>query len=108
MPSRERQGVTDEAEAGVMGHNSRKAPSPRERLPTPASWPGEFQGLKVHGVAKSRTRQSNFHVTGHQRLEEARFSLRTPCYHLLLTPPFPAEGTDFRLLLSRKDRMYSR
>ena len=29
MPSRERQGVTDEAEAGVMGHNSRKAPSPQ-------------------------------------------------------------------------------
>ena len=32
----------------------------RERLPTPVFWPGEFQGL--YWVAKSRTRQSDFHL----------------------------------------------
>ena len=34
----------------------------RERLPTPLFQPGEFHGLnRVHGVAKSQTRLSNFH-----------------------------------------------
>ena len=34
----------------------------REWLPTPVFWPGEFHGLYiVHGVAKSRTRLSDFH-----------------------------------------------
>ena len=32
----------------------------RERLPTPALWPGQFHGW-VHAVAKSRTRLSDFH-----------------------------------------------
>ena len=31
------------------------------RLPTPVFWPGEFHGL-VHGVAKSRTGLSDFHL----------------------------------------------
>ena len=39
-----------------------------DRLPTPVFWPGEFLGQKslaglVHGVAKSRTRLSNFTFT---------------------------------------------
>ena len=33
----------------------------REQLPTPVFWPGEFHGL-FHGVAKSRTRLSDFHI----------------------------------------------
>ena len=33
----------------------------RERLPTPMFFPGEFHRL-VHGVAKSQTRLSNFHL----------------------------------------------
>ena len=38
-----------------------KLPWRRERLPTPVFWPGEFQGLYIHGVTKSRTWLSNFH-----------------------------------------------
>ena len=35
----------------------------RERLPTPVFWPGEFHGLCIlHGVEKSRTRLSDFHL----------------------------------------------
>ena len=37
-----------------------KSPWRRERLHTPVFWPGEFHGCIVHGVAKSRTRLSNF------------------------------------------------
>ena len=37
-----------------------KIPWRRERLPTPVFRPGEFHCI-VHGVAKSRTRLSNFH-----------------------------------------------
>ena len=36
-------------------------PLEKGRLPTPVFWPGEFQDCIVHGVAKSRTRLSNFH-----------------------------------------------
>ena len=36
-----------------------KIPQRRERLSTPVFWPGEFHGL--HGVAKSRSRLSDFH-----------------------------------------------
>uniref|UniRef100_A0AAA9T9Z7 DNA mismatch repair protein n=1 Tax=Bos taurus TaxID=9913 RepID=A0AAA9T9Z7_BOVIN len=39
-----------------------KIPWRRERVPTPVLWPGEFHGA-VHGVAKSRTRLSDFHFT---------------------------------------------
>ena len=35
----------------------------RERLPTPVLWPGEFLDSVVHGVAKSRTRLSDFHFS---------------------------------------------
>jgi len=38
-----------------------KIPWRRERLLTPVFWPGEFHEL-VHGVAKSQTRLSNFHL----------------------------------------------
>ena len=38
-----------------------KIPWRRERLPTPVFWPGEFHGL--YGVAKSRTRLSDFTFT---------------------------------------------
>ena len=37
-----------------------KSPWRREWLPTPVFWPGEFHGLRVHGVTKSQTRLSNF------------------------------------------------
>ena len=40
-----------------------KTPWRRERLPTPVFWPGEFQGLTVHGFTESLTRLSDFHVT---------------------------------------------
>ena len=41
-----------------------KIPWRRERLPTPVFWPGEFPGLYiVHGVGKSWTRLSGFHLT---------------------------------------------
>ena len=39
-----------------------KIPWRRERLPTPIFWPGESHGLSVHGVAKSRTQLSCFHL----------------------------------------------
>ncbi|XP_055285293.1 DNA mismatch repair protein Msh3 isoform X3 [Moschus berezovskii] len=39
-----------------------KIPWRRERLPTPVFWPGELHG-EVHGIAKSRTRLSEFHFT---------------------------------------------
>ena len=38
-----------------------KIPWRREWLPTPVFWPGEFHGLYIHGVAKSRARLSDFH-----------------------------------------------
>ena len=38
-----------------------KMPWRRERLPTPAFWPGEFQKL-YHAVSKSRTRLSESHL----------------------------------------------
>ena len=38
-----------------------KIPWRRERPLTAVFWPGEFWGLYVHGVAKSRTRLSDFH-----------------------------------------------
>ena len=38
-----------------------KIPWKRERLLTPAFWPGESMDYKVHGVAKSQTRLSDFH-----------------------------------------------
>ena len=34
----------------------------RERLPTPVLWPGEFHEI-VHGVAKSQTQLSGFHLS---------------------------------------------
>ena len=41
-----------------------KMPWRRERLPTPVSWPGEFNGLYiVHGVAESRTWLSALHFS---------------------------------------------
>ena len=33
-----------------------------KELPTPVFWPGEFQDCIVHGVTKSRTQLSNFHL----------------------------------------------
>ena len=46
-----------------------KIPWRRERLPIPIFWPGEFHGLygRVHGVAKNRTRLSNFHLVTEQQ-----------------------------------------
>ena len=35
-------------------------PSPREWLPTPIFWPGEYHGL-VPGVTKSQTQLNDFH-----------------------------------------------
>ena len=40
-----------------------KIPWRRERLPTPVFWPRESLDSIVHGVAKSRTRLSDFHFT---------------------------------------------
>ena len=69
-----------------------KIPWRRERVPTPVLWPGEFHGA-VHGVAKSRTRLSDFHFTltfevlilrlgSHQLLMAAlRQKLRSPDSH---------------------------
>ena len=37
-----------------------KIPWRSKRLPIPVLWPGEFHGRIVHGVAKSRTRLSDF------------------------------------------------
>ena len=42
-----------------------KIPWIREGLPTPVFWPGEFQDCIAHGVAKSRTRLSDFTFTFH-------------------------------------------
>ena len=41
----------------------------RERLPTPVFWPGEFHG-EVHGVAKSRTRLSDFSLHTSRLLDQ--------------------------------------
>ena len=41
----------------------------REQLSTLVFWPGEFHGLLAHGVAKSQTLLSNFHL---YRKEEHR------------------------------------
>ena len=38
-----------------------KIPWRTEWLPTLVFWPGEFHGLYVHGITKSRTQLSNFH-----------------------------------------------
>ena len=40
----------------------RKIPWRREQLPTPVFWPGEFHKLLVHGVIKSQTCLSHFHL----------------------------------------------
>ena len=45
-----------------------KIPWKREQLPTPVFLPGEFHGLHsmdciIHGVAKSNTQLSDFHIT---------------------------------------------
>ena len=40
-----------------------KMPWRREWLTTPVFWPGEFHGLLVHGVAKSRTQLSDFSLS---------------------------------------------
>ena len=50
--------------------------SPVPGIPTPVFWPREFHGL--HGVAKSRTRLSNFHF-------HTKNYLKPMCYSLLRT-----------------------
>ena len=39
----------------------RKIPWRREMLPIPVFWPGEVRDYRVHGVAKSWKRLSDFH-----------------------------------------------
>ena len=51
-----------------------KIPWRRERLPIPVCWPGEFHGLYSHGVAKSRTRPSDFHFHFHKVLQKAQWT----------------------------------
>ena len=55
-----------------------KIPWRRERLPTPVFWPGEFHELD-HGVTKSRTWLSDFHITSHGHFHILDQSLRWQC-----------------------------
>ena len=65
-----------------------KIPWRRDRLPTPVFWPGEFHGLYIHQVTKSRTRLSDFHsltVLCQARTvlgdEDTAVPKRKPCPH---------------------------
>ena len=65
-----------------------KVPWRRERLPTAVFWPGEFHGLYIHQVTKSRTRLSDFHsltVLCQARTvlggEDTAVPQRKPCPH---------------------------
>ena len=61
-------------------------PQRRERLPTPVFWPGELHGLIVHGVAKSRTRLSDFHSLFCSVCINPRLPVSlspTPCTHFV-------------------------
>ena len=42
-----------------------RSPGEGKGYPLPIFWPGGFHGLCDHGVAKSRTRLSNFHFQLH-------------------------------------------
>ena len=62
-----------------------KIPWRRERLPTPAFWPGEFHRLYiVHGVTKSQTRLSDFHSLKRLSINNEKTSLVT---QMIKNPP---------------------
>ena len=63
-----------------------RSPGEGKRRPTAVFWPGEFQGLYHHGVAKSRTRLSGFRCTSLSCVEVRGVSPLTRCP--LLWPRF--------------------
>ena len=82
----------------------RKIPWRRERLPTPVFWPGEFQGGIVLGVAKTRTRLSNFHFhtsTKDFRIFNYVFLVNRPTYQEMAFLLIILSKTYFLILNSR-------